>query len=109
MCMSCLNYVRTQRRIEECSTMVLFSDPDMSKFKKNTPALLKATVDHLSAQNGILSNTKFAELQTMLGINYNECGVLLSPYRDMLNMPISRFTDWFHDLLASGGMFVYIE
>ena len=51
---------------------------------------------------------KFGELQTMLGINYNECGVLLSPYRDMLNMPISRFTDWFHDLIASGGLFVYI-
>ena len=47
MCMSCINCVRTQRRIEEGSTMVLFSDPDMSKFKKNTPALLKAAVDHL--------------------------------------------------------------
>ena len=104
-CLSCLNCVRTQKEITPGSGLVKFSEPDMSKFEKNTPEILSAALDHLAEQKGVLSKTKFAELEVQLGINYEDCVLLYSPYRDMINLPTSRCTDWFHDLLASGGVY----
>ena len=105
MCASCLNCIRTEKRITQGSNLVLFSEPDMSKFEKNTPELLSAALDHLAGQQGVLSKTSFGKLEKALGISYESCIVLYSSYRAMLNFPTSRFTDWFHDLLASGGVY----
>lgn len=105
MCVSCLNCVRTNKPIDERSDLVLFSDPDMSKFEKNTPALCSAALDHLADQKRVLGKTAFKKLETMLGLSYSSCVVLYSSYRAMLNIPTARYTDWFHDLLASGGVF----
>jgi len=107
MCASCLNCVRTEKRIDE-SNLVLFSQPDMTKFERNTPDLLAAALDHLALQHGVLNKTAFGKLEMMLGISYASCVVLYSSYRGMLNYPTSRFTDWFHDLLASGGVYQII-
>ena len=105
MCASCLNCVKTEKRIPRGSNLVLFSEPDMSKFEKNTPELFSAALDHLAEQKGVLNKTRFAELETSLGITYEHCAVHYSSYRAMLNFPTTRYTDWFHDLLASGGVF----
>ena len=104
-CMSCLNCIRTQRPIPAGSGLVKFSEADMSKFERNTPEILSAALDHLAAQKGVLNKTRFAELEVQLGITYEGCVLLYSPYRDMINLPTARFTDWFHDLLASGGVY----
>ena len=66
--------------------------------------MLSAALDHLAAQKGVLNKTQFGELEKQLGLVYDSCVLLYSPYRDMLNLPVSRYTDWFHDLLASGGL-----
>lgn len=105
MCASCLNCVKTEKRIPTGSNLVLFSDPDMGKFEQNTPLLVSAALDHLAAQQGVLNKTRFGALEKALGITYEHCVVLYSGYRSMLNFPNSRYTDWFHDLLASGGVF----
>ena len=76
----------------------------MSKFERSTPALLSAALDHLADQKGVLNKTTLEHWES-LGISYEHCVVLYSSYRAMLNYPTSRFTDWFHNLLASGGVY----
>ena len=66
---------------------------------------MSAALDHLAAQKPLLSQTNFKALEKALGLTYDHCAVLYSEYRAMLNFPNSRFTDWFHDLLASGGVY----
>ena len=105
MCASCFNCVKTEKRIPRGSNLVLFSEPDMSKFEKNTPELFSVALGHLAEQKGVLNKTRFAELETSLGITYEHCAVHYSNFRAMLNFPATRYTDWFHDLLASGGAF----
>ena len=105
MCASCLNCVKTEKTLHERSNLVLFSEPDMNKFEKNTPGLLSAALDHLAAQQGVLNKTQFGKLEMALGISYAPCVALYSSYRGMINFPTSRYTDWFHDLLASGGVY----
>ena len=104
MCTSCLNCIRTEKRIPAGSNIVLFSEPDMSKFERNTPELLSAALDHLAEQKGAQQDN-FWSIGKSVGISYEHCVVLYSSYRAMLNFPTSRFTDWFHDLLASGGVY----
>ena len=67
--------------------------------------MLSAALDHLAAQKGVLNKTQFGELEKQLGLVYDSCVLLYSPYRAMLNPTVSRYTDWFHDLLASGGVY----
>ena len=105
MCASCLNCVKTEKRLPAGSNLVIFSNPDMNKFEQNTPSLLSAALDHLAAQKDVLNKTRFKALEMALGITYEHCVVLYSGYRKMLDYPKSRYTDWFHDLLASGGVF----
>ena len=104
-CVSCLNCVRTKRRIRAGSGLVSFTEADMSKFQRNTPEILSAALDYLDEQKGVLSKTKFEELEIQLGIVHADCVLLYSPYREMVNFPAARYTDWFHDLLASGGVY----
>ncbi len=80
----------------------------MRKFERNTPALFSAALDHLAEQKTVLNKTQFKALQMMLGITYDGCVVPYSSYRGMLNIPASRYTDWLHDLLASGGVFAIL-
>ena len=87
MCASCLNCVKTEKRIPAGSNLVLFSDPDMGKFEQNTPLLVSAALDHLAAQKGVLNKTRFGALEKALGITYEHCVVLYSGYRSMLNFP----------------------
>ena len=104
-CINCVNCVRTKRPIMARSGLVSFSEADMSKFERNTPEMLSAALDHLAAQKGVLNKKQFALLEQQLGLVYDNCVVLYSPYRGMLNLPLSRYSDWFHDLLASGGVY----
>ena len=96
-CLSCFNCVRTQQPIAAGSGLVAFSEADMSNFERNTPEMLSAALDHLAAQKGVLNKTQFGELEKQLGLVYDS--------RAMLNPTVSRYTDWFHDLLASGGVY----
>ena len=107
MCLSCCNCVRTKRDVADDSGLVLFTEPDMAKFERNTGALLAATLDELRLRKADTGKTEFQVIEKAFGINYDKCVVLYSPYRDMLNLPASRYTDWFHDLVASGGVFQY--
>ena len=85
MCVSCENCVRAQKTIDEDSGLVLYSDPDMSKFTRTTPAALAAALDHLEEQKHVLGKTKFAELEVCLGITYDSCALLYSEYWTMVN------------------------
>ena len=96
-CLSCFTCVRTQQPIAAGSGLVAFSEADMSNFERNTPEMLSAALDHLAAQKGVLNKTQFGELEKQLGLVYDS--------RAMLNPTVSRYTDWFHDLLASGGVY----
>ena len=85
MCASCLNCVKTEKRLPAGSNLVLFSNPDMSKFEQNTPSILSAALGRLAAQKGVLNKTRFVALEKALGITYEHCVVLYSGYRTMLN------------------------
>ena len=104
-CLSCFNCVKTQQTIAAGSGLVAFSEADMSNFERNTPEMLSAALDHLAAQKGVLNKTQFGELEKQLGLVYDSCVLLYSPYLAMINPTVSRYTDWFHDLLASGGVY----
>ena len=108
MCMSCANCVRTDRPIPAGSDLVLYTESDMSKFERRTQANLKADLDELHRQKAMLTKTGFETLEKILGLKYDHCTVLYSNHWPRLNLPAARYTDWFHDLIASGGVFQYI-
>ncbi len=47
----------------------------------------------LQDQKAKFRKTRFEVLEKMLGFNYDMCKALYSPYRNMLNLPASRYTD----------------
>ena len=108
MCLSCINCVKMNKeKITAASGFVHFTESDMSKFKPNTKGLIDASLHELQVRKPLLKPTPFANLEKILGMRYDRCTLLLSPYKGMVDLPESRYTDWFHDLLASGGVFQY--
>ena len=79
MCASCLNWIRTEKRMPAGSSLVLFSEPDMSKFERSTPALLSAALDHLAEQKGVLSKKSFGALE----IIWHQIRVLCRPLQQL--------------------------
>ena len=41
-------------------------------------------------------------------MTHKDCVLVRSRFWDALDLPKKRYTDWFHDLVASGGVMQYI-
>ena len=81
----------------------------MTKFERNSPELVNAAAEVLQERKPLLNKTAFQNLEKIVGLKYDMCKLLLSPYRSMVKWPLTRYTDWFHDLIASGGCFQYAK
>lgn len=79
----------------------------MSKSIETTSALIDAAIRELEMQNPLLGIGAFKRLQKVVGMKFDKSRILLSRYKDQLDLRASRFTDWFHDLVVSGGVFQY--
>ena len=107
MCVSCVNCVRLRQEQIQGTCLTHFTEQDMSKFSKQTSAMLEATHAQLEAASTELSASAFKLLESSLGMKYKQCVVLRGVHKRMLDMPASRYSDWFHNLYASGGIFQY--
>ena len=85
-----------------------FTETDRSKWEPNTKELMKAAVDYVDIQRLALAPTAFETLQKQLGVTHKDCVLVRSRFWDTLDLPQKRYTDWFHDLVASGGVMQYI-
>ena len=108
MCLSCCNVIKTTRPIPAGSTLVPFTETDRSKWEPNTKELMKAAVDYLDTQRLALGANAFETLHQQLGMTHKDCVLVRSRFWDALDPPQKRYTDWFHDLVASGGVMQYI-
>ena len=106
MCASCANCARTKKSTAG-STLIQYTEADMTKFERNSPELVNAAAEVLQERKPLLNKTAFQNLEKIVGLKYDMCKLLLSPYRSMVKWPLTRYTDWFHDLIASGGCFQY--
>ena len=107
MCLECVNCVRISAEAVEGTTMVNFANPDMTKFERHSVETFNATLDHIMSAAATMNKSQFKIEQQCAGITYNPDGLMYSDFRDMAQVPLSRYPDWFHNLAASGGVAQY--
>ena len=106
-CMACLNCGNFKANSRGKEMLVHYKDPDMSLFVRHTCASFSALVDELVAARPHMTKTEFQALGKSAGINLDECVLARSHHRERAQVPMSAYPDWFHNLLASGGVFQY--
>ena len=108
MCVSCANCVKcAKERIPAGSCFVHYTCSDMSQFIPQTERSLQAVLAELHEAKATMSREQFHLAEQAVGINYDGACLLYSHMRALARVPHSRYPDWFHNLLASGGIFQY--
>ena len=108
ICVGCTNCVKCNLdRIPAGSQLVHYTCSDMTKFVPQTEESLQGILAELGAAKARLAQTDFALAEQACGINYNAAVLLRSHMAPVAKVPKSRYPDWFHNLLASGGIFQY--
>ncbi len=108
MCLSCMNCVNClPERITEASGMTHYSCSDMSRFQPHTVQSFNETLDHVKDAHATMGVGAFKLEMQCAGIAYNEFGLMYSHMRDIAQVPTSRYPDWFHNVVASGGVVQY--
>ena len=108
MCISCQNCVRVdEESLPEDSPMVHYSCTDMTRFIPHTVESLQELLEGLRAGQAGMSNAEFKFAEQSVGINYADAVLLQSHMKGIANVPLSRYVDWFHNLVASGGVLQY--
>ena len=79
----------------------------MSRFLPQTEEGLREILDNLREAKDTMTQTEFNLAQQSVGINYEAACLLYSPMAEIARVPTTRFPDWFHNLLASGGVLQY--
>ena len=108
LCISCQNCVRVaSKNLPEDSPMVHYSCTDMSKFIPHTVESVQELLEGLKAGRVDMSNAQFKLAEQSVGFNLDEAVLLQSHMKGIANVPLSRYVDWFHNLVASGGFLQY--
>ncbi len=82
MCVACPNIYDSKSSIAAHASendLVSSLETDISKFRRHTPASIRATMTYLEEQSTILTTAKFDKLQSALGFNYRPDGLLAHP------------------------------
>ncbi len=107
MCVSCQNAVKCKDRILAGSEMVHYTCSDMSRFVPHTEASIRHVIEELGQAEQNMTPKQFKDAQKSVGVNYADAHLLRSDMAGVARVPHSRYVDWFHNLVASGGIFQY--
>ena len=64
-------------------------------------------LEGLRAGKATLSNADFKFAAHTVGIIFDQAVLVQSHMKGIANVPMSRYVDWFHNLVASGGFIQY--
>ena len=103
LCVLCRNTVQKRYAETLSGNLVYHAETDAAKFLIHSRASLLQCVGYLQEQQSKLGANAFAELQTALGINYFENG-LLRDAKLMAEVDVCKalMYDWMHVFLVSG-------
>ena len=108
ICVGCANCVNVDLdQMPADGWMVHYTCSDMTKFVPQTEESLRRLVADLGQAKARLGQVKFAEVERACGISYDLAVLLKSHMAPVAKVPTSRYPDWFHNFLASGGIFQY--
>jgi len=108
VCISCQNCVKVaEEDLPEDSPWVHYSCTDMSKFIEHTVESFQELLDGLVHGRAAMTNAEFKLAEQSVGINVDDAVMLQSHMKDIANVPMSRYVDWFHNIVASGGFMQY--
>ena len=108
MCVSCQNCVRVpEDNLPEGSPWVHDSCTDMTKFIPQTVESFQELLEGLRAGKATLSNADFKLAEKSVGIKFEQAVLAQSHMKGIANVPRSRYVDWFHNIVASGGFMQY--
>ena len=74
----------------------------MSRFIPHTVESVPEVMDGSQNAEGALSNTQFKLAEQSVGFNLDEAVLLQSNMKGIANVPLPRYVDWFHNIVASG-------
>ena len=107
-CVSCQNCVKVPADdLPEDSPWVHYSCTDMTKFIPHTVASFQELLEGLRVGRAAWSNADFKLAEQSAGINLQEAVLVQSHMKGIANVPRSRYVDWFHNAVASGGFMQY--
>jgi hypothetical protein len=107
MCMSCRNVVGRIDPASVAPPFRHFSSPGLAGCDPQTIASFDADLEYLRGQHGAATNAQFNDMQQALGIAFDLDSLAYSDMRGCARIPDSRFCDWMHNLVASGGVAQY--
>ena len=104
MCVACQNIYDSKSSIASHgheNDLVSSLETDISKFRKHTPASIRATMTYLEEQSANLTAAQFDKVQSALGFNYRPDGLLAHP---AYGPPIidAVMYDWMHIYMVTG-------
>ena len=105
MCVSCQNCVKVaEGSLPEDSPWVHYSCTDMTRFIPHTVESFQDLLESLRAERAaMLPNKQFLLAEQSAGINLDDAVLVQSHMKEIANVPLSRYVDWFHNIVASGG------
>ena len=108
ICVSCQNCVKVpEDELPDDSPWVHYSCTDMSKFIQHTAETFQELLDDLRACRAAVTNAQFKLSEQSAGINLDDAVLVQSHMKGIANVPRSRYVDWFHNIVASGGFMQY--
>ena len=110
LCMDCGNVISRVDPARVQPGLAHFTEPDSSKWTRNTPRVLEQCADALETlkNDPTVSKERFAKAEQAVGIVYNKSSILFDKYmRKVANIPDSIIWDSQHNLWASGGVGQY--
>ena len=109
MCVSCQNCVKVaEGSLPEDSPWVHYSCTDMTRFIPHTVESFQDLLESLRAERAaMLPNKQFLLAEQSAGINLDDAVLVQSHMKEIANVPLSRYVDWFHNIVASGGFMQY--
>ena len=105
MCVSCQNCVKVvEGSLPEDSPWVHYSCTDMTRFIPHTVESFQDLLESLRAERAaMLPNKQFLIAEQSAGINLDDAVLVQSHMKEIAIVPLSRYVDWFHNIVASGG------
>ena len=104
MCVSCQNCVKVaDGSLPEDSPWVHYSCTDMTRFIPHTVESFQDLLESLRAERAATLPKKQCLLANQsAGINLDDAVLVQSHMKEIANVPLSRYVDWFHNIVAGG-------
>ena len=105
MCVSCQNCVTVaEGSLPGDNPWVHYSCTDMTRFIPNTDESFQDLLGSIrAARTAMLPNRQFRLAEQSAGINLDDAVLVQSHMKEIANVPLSRYVEWFHNIVASGG------